>query len=97
MEESEKLEPFELKHLFDATIVIGADLAQTEVYAAMLRDGTRFTRVILWPGDTKQERIVDVDYWEGLGWIDMYTGEPSVWSELVAPSLDYHNAHRKNA
>ena len=96
MEEIEKLEPTEMKSLFSMTIVMGHELNPCDVYAARLSDGTAFIRVVLCPNEAGRERIIDVDYWEGLGWIDMYTGEPSVWSDLVAPSLDYHNAHRRN-
>lgn len=89
MEETQKLDPTEMTHIFDMTVAFEKRLMPCEVYFARLSDGSTFTRVVAWPGDLKRERYIDVDRWEE-GWIDMYTGEASHWSELVGGALDYH-------
>ena len=95
MEEIEKLEPLEQTLRFRMMVVLGDNLMPCDVYTARLQDGTEFTRVIAWPGELKAERIIDVDHWEGEGWVDIYTGEPSIWSEMVAASLDFHTTPSK--
>lgn len=86
MEENQPLEAIKQDFLFNMVVVCGDEIFDCRVFSAMLADGTRFTRVVYGP----EERIIDVDRWEEEGWIDMWYGEPSPWSALVGPSLDYH-------
>ena len=93
------LEPVELNLVFEMIVVVKATLNPCEVYFARLPDGSTFTRVIMNPGVIDNERVIDVDRWEE-GWVDLHAGEATVWSELVANSLDYHiiqyNAKKNN-
>ena len=91
MEQNQPLEAVDQQFLFTMTVVCGDEIFDCKVFSALLSDGTRFTRVLYGP----EERIIDVDRWEELGWIDMWYGEPSPWSALVGPSLDYHFAQNK--
>jgi hypothetical protein len=88
------IQPLEQTLVFDMIISIGNELIPCDVYFARLSQDITFTRVIIYPGNKPSERIIDVDRDEE-GWIDMYTGEPSAWSQLVAPSLDFHIAQNK--
>lgn len=89
-DQHQPLPAVEQKFLFGMTVVCGDELFDCKVFAAGLADGTEFTRVVY--DNHGEERIVDVDRWEEVGWIDMWYGEPSPWSALVGPSLDYHFA-----
>jgi hypothetical protein len=90
----EMIQPLEQNLIFSMTISIGSELIPAEVYFARLSDDITFTRVIIYPGNQEAQRTIDVDRDE-TGWIDMYTGESSAWSILVAPSLDFHIAQHK--
>ncbi|NCI50325.1 hypothetical protein GWC95_10360 [Sediminibacterium roseum] len=95
MEENQPLETVHEQFLFEMHVVCAADIIGCSVFAAVQRDGTKFTRVLYGPAD--DVRAIDVDYWEEIGWIDMWYGEPSPWSAMVGPALDYHFALRKKA
>jgi hypothetical protein len=92
MDENKPLEPVTQEFAFPMTVVCSDEIFECRVFAALAADGTRFTRVLYGP----EERIIDLEYWEDEGWIDIWYGEPSPWSALVGPSLDYHFASRKN-
>lgn len=93
----ELIQPIEQTLIFKMTIAMGDRLIPCDVYFARMSADITFTRVIMYPDDLKAERIIDVDRDEELGWIDMYTGDASIWSEIVAAPLDYHIAQNKNA
>jgi hypothetical protein len=93
MERNEPLEAVDQQFLFSMALVCVDEIYSCRVYAARLADGTQFTRVVSEEGAC--ERVIDVDYWEEVGWIDMWYGEPSPWSALVGPALDYHIAGNK--
>ncbi len=95
MDQNKPLEAVNQQFLFIMGVVCSDDIFECRVFSAMLADGTRFTRVMY--NDGADKRIIDVDRWEEVGWIDMWYGEPSPWSALVGPSLDYHFAQNKNA
>ncbi|MES2328178.1 MAG: hypothetical protein V4539_01160 [Bacteroidota bacterium] len=95
MEQNQPLEVVEQQFQFEMTVACGDELFACRVFSALQPDGTRFTRVLYNAG--VEERTIDVAYWEEEGWIDMWYGEPSPWSALVAPALDYHFAIRKKA
>lgn len=95
MEENQPLETIDEQFLFEMNVVTANEIIGCSVFAAILADGTNFTRVLY--GPIEDVRTIDVDHWEEVGWIDMWYGEPSVWSAMVGPSLDYHFALRKKA
>jgi hypothetical protein len=95
MEENKPLEAVDQQFLFNMAVVCADEIFDCRVFSAMLSDGTRFTRVLY--ADGADERTIDMDHWEEQGWIDMWYGEPSPWSAMVGPSLDYHFAQNKNA
>lgn len=90
----EMIQPLEQNLVFQMTIAMGERLIPCDVYFARMSADITFTRVIMYPGDKKAERIIDVDRDE-TGWIDMYTGEESPWSAMVAAPLDYHIQQNK--
>jgi hypothetical protein len=95
MEENQPLETVEEQFLFEMNVVCSDEIIGCSVFAAVQADGTKFTRVLY--GSIEDVRTIDVQHWEELGWIDMWYGEPSPWSAMVGPSLDYHFALKKNA
>jgi hypothetical protein len=95
MEENQPLETVDEKFLFEMNVVCADEIIGCSVFTALQADGTKFTRVLY--GSAEDVRIIDLEHWEESGWIDLWYGEPSPWSAMVGPSLDYHFALRKNA
>ena len=92
----EMIQPTEQTLIFKMTIVMGDRLIPCDVYFARMSTDITFTRVIMYPDDKEAERIIDVDRDDEIGWFDVYTGDVSIWSEIVAAPLDFHIAQNKN-
>lgn len=80
--------PVNQTKVFDMVIAAASNLIACDVYFATMENGNTFTRVIMHPGTTS-EQVIDLDKQEG-EWICIYEMEPTVWTNLVAASLDYH-------
>jgi hypothetical protein len=93
MEDNHPLEAVTQQFLFTMSVVCMDEIFNCRVFTAVQRDGTQFTRVLYDEGP--DERIIDVDYRGEQGWIDLWYGEPSPWSALVAAALNYHFAQNK--
>ena len=92
----EMIQPVEQNLIFTMVIAMGEQLIPCHVYYARMENDTTFTRVVMNQSDAKAERTIDVDRDEH-GWYDMYTGEESPWSQMVAAPLEYYIRQNLNA
>lgn len=78
--------------VFNMVIAVDVNLIACDVYFAAMQNGNTFTRVVMHPGTTL-EQVIDLDKLEG-EWICIHEMEPTVWTNLVAASLEHHISQR---